>query len=128
MIVIRDGQELSLNTVILKTPRTDTKSKEDLFNNLGMKVQNLTDKLSISLGYQGEKGAIIINIQNGSPAFKAGLRKGDLIIEVQNKPVASSEDLYQAVLKIKNEEDILVFIKRPDKTSKFIVLKQKKDV
>ena len=128
MIIIRDGQELSLNTVILKTPRTDTKSKEDLFNNLGMKVQNLTDKLSISLGYKGEKGAILTNIQNGSPAFKAGLRKGDLIIEVQNKPVTSSEDLYQAILKIQNEDDILVFIKRPDKTSKFVVLKQKKDV
>jgi serine protease Do len=93
-----------------------------------MNVQNLTKKLSISLGYKGEKGAIITNIQNGSPAFKAGLRKGDLIIEVQNKPVTSSDDLYQAILKIQNEDDILVFIKRPDKTSKFVVLKQKKDV
>ncbi len=128
MTVIRDGQELTLNTVILKTPKTDTKSKEGLFNNLGMNVQNLTKKLSISLGYKGEKGAIITNIQNGSPAFKAGLRKGDLIIEVQNKPVTSSDDLYQAILKIQNEDDILVFIKRPDKTSKFVVLKQKKDV
>ncbi len=128
MIVIRDGQELTLNTVILKTPKTDTKSKEELFNNLGMKAQNLTDKLSISLGYKGEKGAIITKIQNGSPAFKAGLQKGDLIIEVQNKPVTSIDELYQAILKIQNEEDILMFIKRPDKTSKFIVLKQKKDV
>lgn len=128
IVVIRDDQELALKTVILETPKTDKKSKENLFNNLGMDVQDLTNKLSINLGYKGEKGAIITHIQNESSAYKAGLQKGDLIIEVQNKPVTSSDDLYQAILRIQNEDDILLFIKRPDKTSKFIVLKQKKDV
>ena len=53
---------------------------------------------------------------------KAGLKKGDLIIEIQHEPVANIDELYQAILKIENEEDILIFIRRQDKTSKFIVL------
>ncbi|TWU30797.1 Periplasmic serine endoprotease DegP precursor [Candidatus Brocadiaceae bacterium S225] len=128
MTVLRDGLELILNTVILEAKKSEAKSKNDLFRNLGLAVQNLTGKLSINLGYKDEKGVIITNVQQGSPASKAGLTTGDLIVEVQHKPVTSSDELYQAILKIQNEEDILIFIKRPDKASKFIILKQEKDV
>ena len=128
MTVLRDGRELILNTAILETKKSEAKSKNDLFRNLGLAVQNLTGKLSINLGYKDEKGVIITNVQQGSPASKAGLTTGDLIVEIQHKPVTSSDELYQAILKIQNEEDILMFIKRPDKASKFIILKQEKDV
>ena len=128
MVVIRDGKELTFNTTMQESSKSETRSKNDLFQNLGLVVQNLNSKLSINLGYEDEKGVIITNVQQGSPASKAGLIKGDLIVEIQHKPVTSSDELYQAILKIQNEEDILMFIKRPDKASKFIVLKQKKDV
>ncbi len=126
--VLRDGRELILNTEILETKKSEARSKKDLFRNLGLVVQNLTSKLSLKLGYEDEKGVIITNVQKGSPASKAGLTKGDLIVEIQHKPVTSSDELYQAILKIQNEEDVLMFIKRSGKSSKFIVLKQKKDV
>ena len=128
MTVLRDGQELTLNTAILETKKSEATNKNDLFRNLGLVVQNLTGKLSINLGYKDEKGVIITNVQQGSPASKAGLTTGDLIVEIQHKPVTSSDELYQAILKIQNAEDILMFIKRPDKASKFIILKQEKDV
>lgn len=128
MTVIRDGKELTLTTTILESPKTNAGSKKDLFKDFGLVVQNLTGKVAIKLGYEGEEGVIIKNIQKGSPAYKAGLRKGDLIIEVQHKPVTSVDGLHQAILKIQQEEDILMFIKRQNRTSMFIVLKQKKDV
>lgn len=128
MTVLRDGQELTLNTAILETTKSEARSKNDLFQNLGLVVQNLTSKLSINLGFEDEIGVIITNVQQESPASKAGLTKGDLIVEIQHKPVTCSDELYQAILKIQNEEDILMFIKRPNKASIFIVLKQKKDV
>ncbi|MGR3303239.1 MAG: trypsin-like peptidase domain-containing protein [Candidatus Scalindua sp.] len=128
MTVIRDDKELTLNTTILESPKTSDGSKKDLFKDFGLVVQNLTGKVAIKLGYEGEEGVIIKNIQKGSPAYKAGLRRGDLIIEVQHKPVASVDEFNQAILKIQQEEDILMFIKRQNRTSKFIVLRQKKDV
>jgi len=126
--VIRDGEKLDFTTTMLEPSKSETRSKKDLFSNLGMDVQNLTSKLSITLGFEDEKGVIITNVQQGSPASKAGLTKGDLIVEIQHKPVASSDELYQAILRIQNEEDILMFMKRSGKASKFIILKQKKDV
>ncbi len=126
--VIRDGEKLDFTTTMLEPSKSETRSKKDLFSNLGMDVQNLTSKLSITLGFEDEKGVIITNVQQGSPASKAGLTKGDLIVEIQHKPVASSDELYQAILRIQNEEDILMFMKRSGIASKFIILKQKKDV
>jgi len=126
--VLRDGQELTLNTVILEAKKSEARSKNDLFRKLGLVVQNLTGKLSINLGYKDEKGVIITDVQQGSSASKAGLTTGDLIVEIQHKPVTSIDELYQSILKIQNEEDILMFIKRSGKSSKFIILKQKKDV
>ncbi len=128
MTVLRDGQELILNTVVLEAKKSEIRSKNDLFRKLGLVVQNLTGKLSINLGYKDEKGVIITDVQRGSSASKAGLTTGDLIVEIQHKPVTSSDELYQAILRIQNEEDILMFIKRSGKSSKFIILKQKKDV
>ena len=128
MAVIRDGKELTLNTTIFESSKTDAGSKKDRFKDLGLVVQNLTGKLAIKLGYEDEKGVIVTDVQEGSSTSKAGLRKGDLIIEIQHEPVTNIDELYQAILKIENEEDILIFIRRQDKTSKFIVLKQKKDV
>ncbi len=128
MVVIRDGKELILNTSIKESPKAGDKSKKELFKNLGMVVGNITAKESVTLGYEGGKGVIVTGIQKDSSAFKAGLNKGDLIIEVQHKPVTSVDELHQAILKIEHEEDILMFIKRQNKSSKFIVLKQKKKV
>ncbi len=128
VVVIRDGKELTLKTAIKKSSKTKDKSKKDFFKNLGMVVRNITGKESISFGYEGGKGVIITGIQKDGPAFKAGLNKGDLIIEVQHKPVTSIDELYQSILEIKQEDDILMFVKRQNKTSKFIVLKQKKEV
>ena len=87
MVVIRDGKELILNTAIKESSKAKDRSKKDFFTNLGMVVRNITGKESINFGYEGEKGVIITEIQKESPAFKAGLNKGDLIIEVQHKPV-----------------------------------------
>ncbi|MBS1258533.1 MAG: hypothetical protein MAG551_01592 [Candidatus Scalindua arabica] len=128
MTVIRGGKELTLNTTIQESKKAKTVGKRDLYKSLGMVVQNLTGKLAIKLGYEGEEGVIVTNIQKGGPASKAGLNKGDLIIEVQHKPVTSVDGFHQAILKLQQEEDILMFIKRQNRTSKFIILKQKKDV
>ncbi len=128
IVVIRDGKELTVRTAIKESSTAKDMSKKDFFKNLGMAVGNISGKESIKLGYEGEKGVVITEIYKDSPAFKAGLNKGDLVIEVQHKPVTSIDELHQAILKIEQEEDILMFVKRQNKSSKFIVLKQKKEV
>ncbi|ODS33568.1 MAG: heat shock protease DegP/HtrA [Candidatus Scalindua rubra] len=127
LIVIRHSKELKLNTTIVERSKANTRNKKDLFKNLGLIVQNLTSELAINLGYEGEKGVIITNIQKETPAFKAGLKIRDLIVGIQHKAVTSIDEFYQAILNIQHGDDILMLVKRQNRTSKFIVLKQDKD-
>lgn len=61
---------------------------------LGMSMQDLTPALARTLGVaEKASGAVISQIQPGSPAAKAGLREGDVVLEVGNRPVRGSADL-----------------------------------
>jgi S1-C subfamily serine protease len=42
-----------------------------------------------------ESGVIVISVENSSPAQRAGLREGDVIIALDGKPVAGVDDLHR---------------------------------
>lgn len=58
---------------------------------LGVSIQDVNEKLKDFYGIQD--GALILAIEPDSPAHKAGLKKGDLIIEVNDKKINNSADL-----------------------------------
>jgi Do/DeqQ family serine protease len=64
---------------------------------LGIGVQDLTPDLAKALGLERSGGAVIAQVQPGSPAAKAGLRAGDVITAVDGKPVATASALRNAV-------------------------------
>lgn len=43
----------------------------------------------------GESGVVVVSVENGSPAQKAGLREGDVIVALDGKPVAGVDDLHR---------------------------------
>jgi serine protease Do len=60
---------------------------------LGLALQTLTEPLASSLGLAAKTtGALITGVTPGSPAQKAGLAEGDVIREIDAKPVASADD------------------------------------
>jgi len=60
---------------------------------LGIRIQDLTPDLANAFGLNGKKGALIAEVEPGTPAEKAGLRSSDLIIAVNNKQVSSATEL-----------------------------------
>ncbi len=54
---------------------------------LGVAVQELTPELADSFGLEGKKGVLVAQVTRGSPAEKAGLRQGDLIVSYRGEPV-----------------------------------------
>jgi len=44
---------------------------------------------------QRESGVVVMSVENGSPARKAGLREGDVIVALDGKPVAGVDDLHR---------------------------------
>ncbi len=65
---------------------------------LGLSVQELTSELAESLSLKDEKGVVVSGVRKGSPASEAGLRRGDLIQEIENELVKNMDD-YRGIIK-----------------------------
>ena len=64
---------------------------------LGVSVQPITADLASTLGLSDVRGALINQVEPGSPAERAGLRQGDVITEVQGRRVADGNELRNAI-------------------------------
>jgi serine protease Do len=64
---------------------------------LGVKVQTVTPELAKTLGLKTEAGALVAELTPGSPAEKAGLRSGDVILTLAGTPIQEMADLPRVV-------------------------------
>ena len=65
---------------------------------LGLFPRDVTPTLARNAGYNGEGGALVNDLSgNDTPAAKAGLRSGDIITEVNGKPVKTARHLTEIV-------------------------------
>jgi serine protease Do len=92
-----------------ETPRASSSHKS-----LGIAVQNLTPEIVQELGLKNAAGVVVTRVEPGSPAAEGGLQEGDVIREVNRKPVKSTEDFVQKLEKAKDQNTVLLFIQRGD--------------
>jgi Do/DeqQ family serine protease len=64
---------------------------------LGVTTQDLTPELVSAFNLENKHGAAISRIENNSPAAKAGLEPGDIIVAANGKPVTKSQDINNIV-------------------------------
>ena len=48
-----------------------------------------------------ESGALVLSVEDGSPAKKAGLREGDVIVALEGQPVAGVDDLHRLLTEVR---------------------------
>jgi serine protease Do len=64
---------------------------------LGVSIQEVTPELAKSFGLKEKKGALVAQVFSGSPAEKAGIEQGDVIVGFDGKEIADSKDLPRIV-------------------------------
>lgn len=82
---------------------------------LGVTIQNLTPELSKEFGLKNTTGALVTDIFDDSPASKAGLKRGDVVIEVNGKKIKNVENLRNMVSQSKIGKKIKVTALRNSK-------------
>jgi Do/DeqQ family serine protease len=60
---------------------------------LGAEFQDLTPDLAASLGFERPVGAIVTRVIDGGPLAKAGLRRGDVIVAIDDRPLENAKEL-----------------------------------
>jgi serine protease Do len=93
----REGKTGQTQVVLGELPNEDMRQPEQQ-GRIGLALQTLTPDVASSLGIdRGTKGAVITDVLSGSPAEAAGLKPGDVIVEVDRSPVATSEQAVSAL-------------------------------
>lgn len=64
---------------------------------LGAQAQDLTPELAHAFNMESSQGAVVTKIEQGSPAQKAGLKVGDVVVKANGRKVRSSLDMYNVV-------------------------------
>jgi serine protease Do len=64
---------------------------------LGVDITTLTPSLRQQYGFTPTTGAVILSVTSGSPAAKAGLVQGDVIVDINGSAITSSEDLQKVI-------------------------------
>jgi len=118
--VVRNGQEKVFEVKIGELKEEQKVASAPVEgNDLGLSVQELTPELAERLGLEKTEGVIVSGIMSGSPAAEAGLRPGDLILEINRTPVKTMEDYQNALKKIGQGEMALFLIRRGSSTMFF---------
>ena len=79
---------------------------------LGLEVQPLTTELADSIGLQGQAGIIVAGIYRDSPALRAGLQPGDVILAIDGEPASDGRRAMNQVARKRPGEVVHIEILR----------------
>ena len=83
---------------------------------LGVSIQEMTPTLAKGLGLEAGKGALVAQVTESSPAARAGVRQGDVIVELDGHAVTRTEDLPRLVADLPAGRQVPIKVLREGKT------------
>jgi serine protease Do len=131
LVAVRDGKRLTLNVSPTEPaeklsaaggPAEAEPERTSRLEKLGIEGETLTAEIARHLGVNAEHGVAVTDVQSGSPAERAGLTTGMVIVEAGRKPVATIGDLVK-VLDDKSMANGVLLLVRSGQGSRFIVIR-----
>ena len=97
---------------------------------LGVRVQDITRSLMKARDLPTDEGALVNRVEDESPADNAGIRRGDVIVELNKEKISDSKDLVEGVRELKPgaKVDVVVLREGIRKTVKVEVAKRVHDM
>ena len=123
--VIRDNKIKVIRTKVgqLKDEVSE-RYEENEKGNIGIVVREITSEFANSYGLEEKSGIIVTHVEAGSASAESGIMKGDIIKEINRKPINSISDYNEAMNK--NTGNILFLVKRGRSTLWVVVKTDKK--
>ncbi len=92
--IIRDGEAEQVKVVLaaLDSDKVDQPDKTAEVTNSGLSLRQLTPALAKQLGYEDQEGVLVAEVEPGSIADRAGIKRGYLILEINQHQVSTVEE------------------------------------
>jgi serine protease Do len=114
--VVRDKKRVPITVKVGELKEQEVVASAPKEGKLGLTVQNVTPQVAESLGLKHSDGVVITSVQPQSPAAEAGLRRGDVVVEVNRKKTANADEFQKIVSQAKPNENLLFLIERGGST------------
>jgi serine protease Do len=117
--VLRRGQKKSIQVAVLERPKDPdrlmslVRKENNLVPRLGLLAADLDEKVLPLLPTPRKfTGAVVAGALEDGPAAAAGLRTGDVIHEINNRPVRNLKDLQDAARGLKHDQTVVLQLER----------------
>jgi predicted metalloprotease with PDZ domain len=144
LVILRDGKEKTLTITLGEAPENKLrepelpefnppavrppKIKPEIYKfsafsgvRIGVKVEDLTEQLGDYFGVKHGEGTLITEVDEDGPAYKAGLKAGDVIVEADGKKIENTEDLIGTISDKKEGDKVEIKVLRDQKPQSFTV-------
>jgi serine protease Do len=125
--LLRDGKEQTVGVTLAERKDVEPKAQGQVpdTDELGIRAVDITPETARRAGIdEKEKGVLLVAVQPGGKADRAGLRQGDVVKEVNRRPIHSVAELKAEYGKAKAGAEVQLLVKRRE--SGFAVLKIQK--
>ena len=115
--VIRDGKKLTIPVTLgtMKDEEQETTARlqpSDIEETLGLRVQSITPDIARALRLEDIEGVIVSQVDPTGPAAEAGVRRGDVVREVNRKLVTDMESYQDATAQLDPDAPVLMLLER----------------
>jgi serine protease Do len=121
--VVRNGKTRTVNVAISRlNDQTAALNPQQDKSEWGLALQNIRPEERRQMHLAGSEGVLVTAVTPGSPAANAGVQAGDVIVQVNQAPVSSVEDMKAEVAKVKGDKPLLLLLRRADGSTSFAAL------
>jgi len=112
--VFREGKELSFPVTIaeMEGEAAARGSESEATKGVGLTVQDITPDIARRFDIGNLKGVLVSAVEDNSPAENAGFRQGDIIRQINGKPVPNVEEFAKLMKKHKGDKTIRFLVER----------------
>jgi len=127
-VVLREGKQLEISVTTVEMPAEKKEMKPGIPEEkewFGLHVTDVTSDTAKELGLPKAEGVLIEEVDVGSAGLNAGLRKGDVILEINRQKIKNREDYQRVMGKSKPDQGVLFLVSRGGSTF-FVSVKEEK--
>ena len=113
--ILRAGEGKILYVELTKRSDSEAsvKPQPQSTDKLGLKLKELEPEMARHLGYsEDEKGVVVIQVESGSRGELAGIQQGDVIKEINRRPVSTPKEVKKQMEKVKSGDTVQMLLKR----------------
>jgi serine protease Do len=114
--VLRDKSERTFPVTIEKMAEEEVVASTNEKEDLGLTVEQVTPEVAENMGLQTTQGVVITAVAPNSLADGAGLQPGDIIREINRKPIHNLSDFRKSMQSAAQGKSVLFLVQRQDNT------------